>query len=393
MSKIRGLLPAEYALLNQFLYEAVFVAPGEPRPPRSVVEAPELRAYVEGFGRAGDVAVCAEKDGQVVGVAWARLVHGYGFVNKDVPELAIAVLPAWRGRGMGTRLLTELAGRAAAAGHPALSLSVQRANPALRLYERLGFREVGGDDAEAVMLLSLAPAQGRSGDARGGANGDARGGANDGAGAACDGVPFERARAVALRVLTAPALAGRVFLEGGLVPWVVSGHDSGRPHGDVDVAVRLDDMPAVRAWLREEGLYDAALDSMLLSCNAEGEDFGAHAVVEGVPVSFCPYRFAGGELRQRNAALVGTDGFEALLEAVVPGLREEDYVEVRRLPDGTEIGCATLEAVRAAKAASVREKDARDVAEIDRLGCDAARLGRVLAAFASMRVDCVAHGV
>lgn len=165
MSKIRDLLPSEHHLLNQFLYEAVYAAPGEPRPPRSVVDAPEMRAYVEGFGRAGDVALCSERDGQVVGVAWARLMHGFGFVDKDVPELAVAVLPAWRGRGTGTRLLEALARRAAVAGHPALSLSVQRANPALRLYELLGFREVGGDDAEAVMLLPLAPVQGRRGTA------------------------------------------------------------------------------------------------------------------------------------------------------------------------------------------------------------------------------------
>lgn len=52
-----------------------------------------------------------------------------------------------------------------------------------------------------------------------------------------------------MRVLTAPGLAGRAFLQGGLAPWIVSGRDSGRLHGDVDVSVRLDDMPAVRAWL------------------------------------------------------------------------------------------------------------------------------------------------
>lgn len=372
MSKIRVMRPDEFALLNQFLYEAVYTAPGEERPARSVVEAPELRAYVEGFGRAGDVAVCAEMDGAVVGVAWARLMHGFGFVDEGVPELAVSVLPAWRGQGVGTRLVEALAKRAADAGRPALSLSVQRANPAMRLYERLGFLGVGGDDAEAVMLLPLAPGRACS-----------EGG---------DGVPFGRARAAALRVLTAPGLQGRVFLQGGLVPWVVSGRDSGRVHGDVDVAVRLGDMPAARAWLRGEGLYDPALDSIRLPCNAAGADFGAHAVVDDVLVSFCPFFLAGGDLRQRNAALEGTDGFEALLEAVVPGLVEDDYVEACRLQDGTEIGCATLEAVRAAKASSAREKDVLDVAEIDRLGCDASRLRRVEAAFAGMRIDCVAHG-
>lgn len=204
-------------------------------------------------------------------------------------------------------------------------------------------------------------------------------------------VPFSRARAVAVRVLTAPGLAGRVFLEGGLVPWVVSGCDSGRPHGDVDIAVRLSDMPAARDWLAAEGLYDPALDSLNLSCNSGHGDFGAHALVDGVLVSFCPFFFEG-DLHQRNAALVAADGFDALLEATVPGVMEGDLFEVRALPGGAVIGCAALEPVRAAKVMSGREKDARDIAEIDRIGYDLARYARVVSAYESMRIECVAHG-
>ena len=205
-------------------------------------------------------------------------------------------------------------------------------------------------------------------------------------------VPFPQARAAALRVLTAPGLAGRVWLQGGLVPWVASGRDSGRPHGDVDVSVRLGDMPAVRAWLAAEGLYDPALDSLELGCNEGRDDFGAHALVDGVLVSFCPFRFEGRELRQRNAALEMTDGFDALLEAVVPGVEERDLFEMRALPGGAVVGCATLESVRAAKVASGRDKDALDVAEIDRIGYDPARYARVAAAYEAMRIECVAHG-
>ena len=205
-------------------------------------------------------------------------------------------------------------------------------------------------------------------------------------------VPFPRARAAALRVLTAPSLAGRAYLQGGLVPWVASGRDSGRPHGDVDVSVRLGDMPAVRAWLAAEGLYDPALDSLNLGCNEGRGDFGAHALVDGVLVSFCPFRFEGNDLRQRNAALAATDGFDALFEATVPGLVEGGLLEVRALPDGAVVGCATLESVRAAKVASGREKDAHDVAEIDRIGYDPARYARVAAAYVAMCIECVAHG-
>lgn len=155
MSRIREMLPGEYGLLDEFLYQAIHTEPGEPRPPRSVTADPALRAYVEGFGRTGDVAVCAEEGGEVVGAAWARLMRGYGFAGDGVPELAVSVLPGHCGRGLGTALLSSLIERCSELGCPALSLSVQRSNPAARLYERLGFREVSGDDREAVMVLPL----------------------------------------------------------------------------------------------------------------------------------------------------------------------------------------------------------------------------------------------
>ena len=150
--------------------------------------------------------------------------------------------------------------------------------------------------------------------------------------------------------------------------------------------------PGVRAWLAAEGLCDPALDSLNLGRDEGRDDFGIHALVDGVPVSFCPFRFEGNDLRQRNAALAATDGFDALLEAVVPGVAERDLFEMRALPGGAIIGCATLESVRAAKVASGREKDAHDVAEIDRIGFDPARYARVAAAYAAMRIECVAHG-
>lgn len=208
---------------------------------------------------------------------------------------------------------------------------------------------------------------------------------------AAKGAAFASARAAALRVMGADALRGAVFLEGGLAPWLASGRDSGRLHGDVDFSVRLRDMPAVREWLAGEGLYDRALDSLDLACNASRADFGVHAIVGGVPVSFCPFSFDGGALIQRNAALRRFEGFDALFEARIPGIAEDDFAETRRLPSVGAVGFSTLEACRASKGASGRPKDAADIGEIDRIGVDPSRLGRVEAAFSRMRVECVAH--
>lgn len=107
-------------------------------------------------------------------------------------------------------------------------------------------------------------------------------------------------------------------------------------------------------------------------------------------MSFCPFYFDGGALVQRNAALTRFEGFNALFEARISGISEGDFVEVRELPGMGAVGISTLESCRAAKAASGRPKDERDIAEIDRMGCDDARLACVEAAFANMSVVCKA---
>jgi ribosomal protein S18 acetylase RimI-like enzyme len=124
-------------------------------------EAEEIPAsrYVEGFGRPGDAAVIALDEGFPVGAAWYRIFRtgapGYGFVDESTPELSIAVVPSRRGRGIGDELLSALIERARLEGYTALSLSVERENPALHLYERFGFRPVEERGDTLVMKADL----------------------------------------------------------------------------------------------------------------------------------------------------------------------------------------------------------------------------------------------
>ncbi len=121
-------------------------------------EQPVYR-YVYNWGRPGDVGVIAIDGGFPVGAAWYRLFRadapGYGFVDEATPELAIAVVPSRRGRGYGEQLLTALLERARQDGHAALTLSVERGNPARRLYERFGFRELRTDGDTVVMRADI----------------------------------------------------------------------------------------------------------------------------------------------------------------------------------------------------------------------------------------------
>jgi len=61
--------------------------------------------------------------------------------TSEIRIVDIALLPEWCNRGIGSALINVLQGEAAAAGKP-LRIHVERFNPALRLYERLGFRQI-----------------------------------------------------------------------------------------------------------------------------------------------------------------------------------------------------------------------------------------------------------
>ncbi len=159
---------ADPAFLAEMLYEAVNWRDdgAEERPPfDELLAKPELRRYVEDWGRIGDVAITAlDRHDEPVGAAWYRCFEadapGYGFVAPDVPELAIAVYPECRGRRVGSLLLGTLVSRARGDGYRALSLSVAAANPARRLYVRYGFEPAPAsfhvdEDSDASLTLIL----------------------------------------------------------------------------------------------------------------------------------------------------------------------------------------------------------------------------------------------
>ena len=80
----------------------------------------------------------ALEDGAVCGYLALSSVLDEGSVDN------IAVAPAFRRRGIGDALLSDAVGRGRAAGLAFLTLEVRASNlPALRLYEKHGFRAVG----------------------------------------------------------------------------------------------------------------------------------------------------------------------------------------------------------------------------------------------------------
>jgi ribosomal protein S18 acetylase RimI-like enzyme len=76
-------------------------------------------------------------------------------VDEETPELSIAIVPSKRGTGLGSELLDALLDRARADGYDAITLSVEKDSPAVGLYERHGFQQLGEDDGGVTMKASL----------------------------------------------------------------------------------------------------------------------------------------------------------------------------------------------------------------------------------------------
>ena len=146
-----------------------------------------------------------------------------------------------------------------------------------------------------------------------------------------------------------PKLKDRIFLAGGLVPWVISGEDSNRLHSDIDFVVPLSEMETIRAFLKEQGLYDHTHDSLFLSCNKEKVDFGTEIFLDGLPISFTPFFKENNNLIQQDFATADFSTKDSLVTLSLPNLSPENYITAYTLPDGQKLCCTSLEFVYAKK--------------------------------------------
>lgn len=79
--------------------------------------------------------------------------------EREIRLVDISFLPELRNRGLGSALLRELMAEAEAAGKP-LTIHVEKYNPAMRLYQRLGFTPIG--ETGPYDLMEWRPASGVS---------------------------------------------------------------------------------------------------------------------------------------------------------------------------------------------------------------------------------------
>lgn len=153
---IREMSPREYPLLADFLYEAIFIPNGAEKPPREIIEQKELQVYIKDFGKQkDDRCLTAECDGKVVGACWVRIMNDYGHIDDKTPSFAISLYEEYRGRGIGTELMRKMLELLREKGYKRASLAVQKENYAVRMYKNIGFRIVGENEQEYIMVCTL----------------------------------------------------------------------------------------------------------------------------------------------------------------------------------------------------------------------------------------------
>ena len=153
---IRKIQKREYPLLDHFLYEAIFVPEGVEPPPKTIITSPELQVYVEHFGKSkDDWGLVAEVDGKIVGAVWVRIMNDYGHIDDGTPSLAISLYKEYRGFGIGTAMMKEILTLLKSHRYSQVSLSVQKANYAAKMYLKIGFKIIRENEEEYIMVIYL----------------------------------------------------------------------------------------------------------------------------------------------------------------------------------------------------------------------------------------------
>lgn len=153
---IRKMESCEYPLLADFLYEAIFQRDEQNLLPKSIINEPSLKIYIEDFGqKKDDYCLCAGVNKKIIGAVWVRNIAGYGSVDDSTPEFSISLFKEFRGYGIGTNLMKKMLEYLKNAGYKKTSLAVQKDNYALSMYLSVGFQIIDENSEEYIMVNHL----------------------------------------------------------------------------------------------------------------------------------------------------------------------------------------------------------------------------------------------
>ncbi|MCM1496192.1 MAG: GNAT family N-acetyltransferase [Bacteroides sp.] len=157
---IREIRENEIHILEDFLYEAIFIPDGyiEAVPRDIIYRNPKLYAAIQDFGtHPDDYCLVAEVEDKIVGAVWVGIADEYGHLDDETPSFSISLYKEFRGLGIGTALMKRMLKLLKSKGYKKASLGVNKENYAVRMYQKVGFEIVGdgADETEWLMVVRL----------------------------------------------------------------------------------------------------------------------------------------------------------------------------------------------------------------------------------------------
>lgn len=140
MATIRPATPTDMGFLAHMLR----LIAGEPGKPRTLEECradPRIACYVDGWSPDQLGVICMDADARI-GAAWLRQFtpsdQSRGFVSPTIPELSLALVPEYQGRGRGAYLRDAFLALAQRHGVNSISAAARRDAPGLQRFLAVG---------------------------------------------------------------------------------------------------------------------------------------------------------------------------------------------------------------------------------------------------------------
>jgi len=157
---IREIKREEFHILEDMLYEAIYQPEYENPLPRDIIKTPEIDVFINNFGKQpDDYCLVADCRKEIIGAVWVRIlsgmIKGYGNIDNETPEFAISLFKEYRNKGYGTLLMKKMIEHLKVKGYKQTSLSVDKKNYAVKMYQKLGFKIIKEREHDYLMLLTL----------------------------------------------------------------------------------------------------------------------------------------------------------------------------------------------------------------------------------------------
>ncbi len=180
---------------------------------------------------------------------------------------------------------------------------------------------------------------------------------------------YSKIKQIILRLNSDELLKEKLYIVGGIVPYLVSNTISHREHSDIDIIVEEKNMGVIRQYLKNNNLYEEMYDSEEFDYNAEKLDYGIDCTIDGITVNFAPFIITDKSIIQRNFLSKQSNGINALVIATIQDIKFEDCI-LELYINKVHLKTYNLEMIKLMKEKSKKTKDKIDIKVIDDFGYD-----------------------